>query len=176
MDRDEELDKQILEYVKKHQNTTAQEIAKEQKRRYPTVWKHIQALLAQRKLVKVELDGYILNGKHEKIPLYIETTLQGGRFITPEYFREHRYDVLFRFEDAQAKGKAIEAGETAKWKKKYENLVKLRIPPDKAELFKQLHEKVLSLEDVVAKYKLWFEERKEERNGKSPKGIIHREK
>ena len=168
MHRDNELDAKIIKQVKAQEYITILELTEKLKRHYPVIWGHVNYLLAKRTLVKVLFHDHVLNSKGERVDIYVETTRQGGRIVTPEYFSKHRYDALFRFEDAQAKGESIRDAKYAKWEKKYHHILKL-IPVDSV----QVVEENFKLKDEVEQLKeriLFFSKVQENQN--KHKGVV----
>ena len=159
MDRDEKLDSQILEYVEKHPNITVQEVKKALKRRYATVWEHVQALLKTKKLVKVQFESNVYNFKGEKIPMYIEAIdKKSGKLVTFDFFQDYRNKAKFRLEDAEAKGEAKKNAENKQLKKKIAHLEALKVPFD----CKELVEENFRLKDENEKLKHQFQDREKQ--------------
>jgi hypothetical protein len=138
VDRDKKLDTQILEYVEKHPCATVQDLKKFLKRRYATVWEHVQVLLKTKKLVKVQFESNAYNFKGEKIPIFIEAINQkSGKLVTFDFFQNYRNEAKFRLEDAEAKGEAKKKAENDQLKKKIAYLEALKVPVDCRDLFEE---------------------------------------
>ncbi len=163
MDRDEKLDIQIYEYVEKHPCATIRDIEKCLRRRYATIWEHVQTLLVTEnlteKLVKVQFESNAYNFKGEKIPMYIEAINQkSGKLVTFDFFQKYRNEAKFRLEDAEAKGEAKKKAENDQLKKKIAYLEKLKVPFD----CKELIDKIFRLEDEKEKLKQLVEDQMKE--------------
>jgi len=152
MRRDEELEKQIVEYVKKHEYISTHELANKDhlNRRYATVWNRVQDLVRKKQLIKIQFDCYALNLKNQKVPLYSEAVnTKAGKLMTVDYFKNHRCLAKLRLEDAKAKGKDVMRQEAENWEKKYHDLLEWKVPEDKQELVN----KIIMLNDECDK--LW---------------------
>ena len=141
MRRDQELEKQILDYIKKHEFISTHELANKDhlNRRYATVWNRVQDLLRKKQLIKVQFDCYALNFKKQKVPLYIETVnTKSGKLVTADYFKNHRNLAKLRLEESETKGKDAMRQKSENSKKKYLDLLEWKVPENKQELVNKI--------------------------------------